>query len=125
MELWINPACSKCRAAMAALDASGAAYVVRRYLESPPTAAELEAVLGRLELEPWEMVRMGEAAATEATLEMLPRDATHRADWIAAMVQHPELIQRPIVTASDGTTVVGRSPEALERVLAAERGSGT
>lgn len=106
------------------LDAAGAPYVVRRYLESPPTAAELEAVLSRLGLEPWELVRMGEAEATAAGLETLPRDAAHRTDWISVMVQHPVLIQRPILTASDGTTVVGRTSEALEEVLAAERGAG-
>jgi len=27
------------------------------------------------------------------------------------------LIQRPIITASDGTTVVGRDPESLARVI--------
>ena len=30
---------------------------------------------------------------------------------------HPVLIQRPILTADDGTTMVGRSPEAVQQVL--------
>jgi len=34
MEIWVNPACSKCRSALSILDAAGAAYTVRRYLES-------------------------------------------------------------------------------------------
>lgn len=125
MEIWLNPACSKCRAATSALDASGEVYIVRRYLETPPTAAELEAVLTRLGLEPWELVRMGESAAAAAGLSALPRDAAHRGDWIAAMVTHPVLIQRPIITASDGTTVVGRTAEEVEKVLSAERSAGT
>ena len=33
----------------------------------------------------------------------------------------PALIQRPIITADDGTTVVGRDPDALGVVIAAER----
>jgi len=121
MEIWLNPACSKCRSAAAALDASGEIYTVRRYLEAPPTREELEAVLARLKLEPWDLVRMGEAAALP--LESLAREAAARAQWIDAMVAAPALLQRPIITASDGTTVIGRSPEALEIVIAAEKGA--
>ena len=52
MEIWVNPACSKCQAATAALDEAGATYTVRRYLEDPPTRAELEDLLARLDLDP-------------------------------------------------------------------------
>jgi len=121
MEIWINPACSKCRTALETLDQAGMQYEVRRYLEAPPTAEELTDVLDRLGLEPWEIARMNEPSAAEAGLDTLPRNAEHRAQWISAMTAHPSLIQRPIVTAQDGTTVVGRSPEALEKVIAAER----
>ena len=41
MEIWLNPACNKCRTAVAELDAAGVEYTVRRYLDEPPTAAEL------------------------------------------------------------------------------------
>ena len=115
MEIWINPACSKCRTATAALDEAGIDYTVRRYLDDPPTAAELDDVLDRMGLEPWDIARMTEQPA--AALKGLPRDAAHRADWITAMVTEPILIQRPILTAADGTTIVGRNPEALARVL--------
>ncbi len=36
---------------------------------------------------------------------------------LQALVDHPRLIQRPIITADDGTTVVGRDPESLAKVL--------
>ncbi|MBC7594795.1 MAG: hypothetical protein H7288_12795 [Kineosporiaceae bacterium] len=52
-----------------------------------------------------------------AALKALPKDAAHRADWIGAMVVEPILIQRPILTAADGTTVVGRDEESLSRVI--------
>lgn len=93
MEIWINPACSKCAAATQALDEAGVSYTVRRYLDDPPTAAELDAVLVRLNLDPWHVVRHNEPEA--AALTDLPRDDDHRADWLAAMVAHPILIQRP------------------------------
>ena len=117
MEIWLNPACSKCRTAAAELDAAGVAYTVRRYLDDPPTAAELGAVVTRLGLEPWDVARDREAR--EEGID-LPRDAAHRDTWLAALVAHPRAIQRPIITAADGTTVVGRDETSLRRVIGAE-----
>jgi arsenate reductase len=117
MEIWINPACSKCRTALSTLDEAGISYSVRRYLDDPPTEAELDAVLTRLGLDPWDIARIGEPAAEEAGLAALPRDAENRQRWIAALARHPILIQRPIITADDGTTVVGRTPEALQQAI--------
>jgi arsenate reductase len=57
--------------------------------------------------------------AKETGLADLPRDGEHRDHWITAMVENPILIQRPILTADDGTTVVGRDPESLEEVVRA------
>jgi arsenate reductase (glutaredoxin) len=116
MEIWINPECSKCQAATAALDEAGVPYTVRRYLDDPPTAAELEAVLARLGLDPWHITRLNEPAA--AALESLPMNESHRADWIAALIATPILIQRPILTTDDGTTAIARDPETLSRLLA-------
>ena len=83
MEIWVNPACSKCRAATAALDEAGVSYTVRRYLDDPPTREELEAVLARLDLEPWHITRTGEpeAAAREGPVEdaSTPRTMAGRA----------------------------------------------
>jgi len=120
MEIWVNPACSKCRAATAYLDEAGVDYTVRRYLDEPPTVEELTHVLDRLALEPWDVARTGEAVAKDIGLTELPRDAASRERWVAAMVEHPILIQRPILTADDGTTVVGREPDALRRVVDAQ-----
>ncbi len=113
----MNPACAKCRTAKAALDEAGVTYTERRYLDQPPTADELRDVLDRLGLEPWDVTRMNETAAKELQLRALPRDAEHRDAWVEHLVTHPRLIQRPIITADDGTTVVARDPESLARVL--------
>jgi arsenate reductase (glutaredoxin) len=117
MEIWLNPACSKCRTAVAELDAAGVDYTVRRYLDDPPTPAELAVVLARLGLEPWDVARPKEAA--EEGID-LPRTADAREAWLEALSRHPRALQRPIITAADGTTVVGRDPDALAEVLAAE-----
>ncbi|MEU9579821.1 ArsC/Spx/MgsR family protein [Streptomyces chilikensis] len=118
MEIWINPACSKCRSALSLLDEEGADYTVRRYLEDVPAEDEIRAVLDRLGLEPWEITRMQEAVAKELGLGEWPKDAGSRDRWITALAAHPRLIQRPIITAEDGTAVVARSEEAVREALA-------
>ncbi|MEU0290346.1 arsenate reductase family protein [Streptomyces sp. NPDC006147] len=117
MEIWINPACSKCRSAISLLDAEGADYTVRRYLEDVPSEDEIREVLERLGLEPWDITRTQEAAANDLGLKDWPRDAGARDRWIAALAAHPKLIQRPIITADDGTAVVARSEEAVRDAL--------
>ncbi len=116
IEIWLNPACSKCRSAVSELDAAGADYVVRRYLEDPPDAGEIAAVLDRLGLEPWDLARPAETA--EAGID-LPHEPAHRQAWIDALAAHPRALQRPVLTAADGTTVVGRDPASVARVIAA------
>ena len=117
MEIWLNPACSKCRTAVSELDAAGVDYTVRRYLDEPPTPAELAEVVTRMGLEPWDVARDKEAR--EEGID-LPRDAAHRDEWLAALAAHPRALQRPIITAADGTTVIGRDPDSLSRVVDAE-----
>ncbi|MER6191991.1 arsenate reductase family protein [Streptomyces cyaneofuscatus] len=117
MEIWINPGCSKCRGAVSLLDAEGADYTVRRYLEDVPSAEEIQDVLDRLGLEPWDITRTQEAAAKELGLKEWPRDAGSRERWVTALSEHPKLIQRPIITAEDGTAVVARSEEAVRDAL--------
>jgi len=117
MEIWINPACSKCRSAISLLDAEGADYTVRRYLEDVPSEDEIRAVLDRLGLEPWDITRTQEAAAKELGLKDWERDADTRERWIAALATHPKLIQRPIITADDGTALVARTDEAVRDAL--------
>ncbi|SCK37038.1 Arsenate reductase and related proteins, glutaredoxin family [Streptomyces sp. SceaMP-e96] len=68
MEIWLNPACSKCRSAVEILDEEGARYTVRKYLEDPPSADDLRDVLTRLGLEPWDITRTQEAEAKELGL---------------------------------------------------------
>jgi arsenate reductase len=117
VEIWINPACSKCRSALSILDAADADYTVRRYLDDVPTPAEIEDVLGRLGLDPWDIVRTGEPDAKELGLKDWPRTPETREKWVAALAEHPKLIQRPIITADDGRAIVARTEEAVRSVL--------
>ena len=117
MEIWINPRCTKCRSALSILDAENADYTVRRYLDDPPSEAELREVLGRLGLEPWDITRTGEKVAEDLGVSGWPRTPEDRDRWIHALAEHPILIQRPIITADDGSAVVARTDEAVRSTL--------
>lgn len=95
----------------------GRDYSVRRYLDDPPSAEELRDLLRRLALEPWEIVRIEEPVAREIGLVSWERSAGTRGQWVEAMVRHPILIQRPIITADDGTAVLALTREAVRSVL--------
>ena len=114
LEYWHNPRCSKSRAGKELLDTAGATYTERRYVDDSPTAAELDRVLTALGMQPWEIVRMGEDVAKELDLASLPHD---RKKWIAVMVEHPILIERPILVTSDGQAALGRPTEDLKALL--------
>ena len=114
LTLWHNQRCSKSRGAREILDAAGVAFTERRYLDDPPTARELEAVLVALGKEPWEIARMGEDVAKQLKLRDEPHD---RKRWIALMVANPVLIERPILLTADGRAVIGRPPEAVRDLL--------
>ncbi|MEU4341029.1 arsenate reductase family protein [Nocardia sp. NPDC023852] len=112
-EIWHNPRCSKSRNATAFLDETGVEYSVRKYLDEPPTAAELRDVLRRLGAEPWDITRIGEQIAKDLGMASWGRTAEDRDRWIEALAEHPKLIQRPIVLTADGGAVVARDDAAL------------
>jgi arsenate reductase len=113
MEIWHNPRCTKSRQAKAALDEAGLKYTERRYLDEPPTAAELDAVLTKIGAEPWEVARLNEPVAKDLGLKTMEHD---RARWIEIMVANPVLIQRPIIVM-DEQAVVARDPQAVKTAL--------
>ena len=117
MEIWHNPSCSKCATARASLDEARVPYRLRAYLAEPPSAEELTEVLRRLDARAWDICRTGEPAATGLGMADWPRDDVTEPRWVAAMVAHPELIQRPILLLDDGSALVGRTPEALDEAV--------
>lgn len=55
-----NPRCSKSRAALELLEARGLQPQVVRYLETPPSAAELKAILAKLGIPARQLLRTGD-----------------------------------------------------------------
>ena len=113
LTLYHNPRCSKSREALALLEARGLAPTVVRYLETPPDAETLRAVLGTLGLSARQLLRSGEDAYKTLGLA---DPALTEAQLVDAMVAHPILIERPILVAGD-RAVVGRPPEKVLEIL--------
>lgn len=111
--LWHNPHCSKSREALALLREHGVEPTLVNYLETPPSAAELDRVLFLLDLEPREFMRKEEDAWRDAGLDDPSLD---RQALIAAMVAHPILIQRPVAIHGN-RAVLGRPPERVLDLL--------
>lgn len=113
LEIWHNPRCSKSRQTLAILTERGLEPTIIEYLKDPPTAARLEWVLEQLGERPRDLMRKKEALYKELGL----RDSDHTDDeLVAIMVEHPKLIERPVVIHGD-RAAVGRPPEAIEAIL--------
>ncbi|TXD37744.1 arsenate reductase (glutaredoxin) [Lujinxingia vulgaris] len=111
LTIWHNPRCSKSRQTLALLEERAVALTVRRYLDDPPSLAELREVLSKLNIKASDLVRKKEAVFKELGLADADDDAL-----IEAMATHPKLIERPIVIAEDDAAI-GRPPEDVLRLL--------
>ena len=109
VKIYHNPKCSKSRATLQILQEQGADTEVVEYLETPPSREELERIIQGLGISPRELMRKGEAEYTEAGLD---NPALSDAQLIQGMLDHPRLIERPIVV-KDGKVVIGRPPERV------------
>jgi arsenate reductase len=108
--IWHNPRCSKSRETLAILRAEpGVEVEVVKYLETPPSAAELSRLIGLAGLRPKEALRRGEPGA--AALADVGQDGT-----LAAMARDPILIERPLVETERGVRLC-RPPEKVREIL--------
>jgi arsenate reductase len=113
LTLYHNPFCSKSRGALEILEARGLTPNIVRYLETPPRAAELQAVLGKLGIPARELLRTGEDAYKSLNLA---NPSLTEAQLIDAMVANPKLIERPIIISGE-RAVIGRQPEKLLELI--------
>lgn len=103
LTIWHNPRCSTSRRTLAGLEQAGGPLVVRRYLDDPPTVAELRA----LGLPAADLIRWKEV--TDFTPDQ-PED-----ELFARLAAAPQLLQRPVVI-DHGAVWVGKA--AAERFAA-------
>ena len=112
LTIFHNPKCSKSRETLALLEHRGLAPRIVEYLTTPPSAAELARIVKQLGIAPEALVRKGEDVYKAKYAGRTLSDA----EWIAAMVADPVLIERPIVVAN-GKAAIGRPPERVLELL--------
>ena len=110
--IYHNPRCTKSRATLELLRQRGIEPDIVLYLETPPDAPELRAIVNKLRLEPEQLVRKGEEVYKSKYAGKVQSDA----QWIQAMVDDPVLIERPIVVHGE-RAVIGRPPENVEALF--------
>ena len=112
MKIYHNPRCSKSRQTHNIIKESGQEVEIIEYLKTPPTAEELEDVLQKLNLPIEYLIRTGEEIYKT---EYKGKELTD-AEWIEALVEHPNMLERPIVVNND-QAILGRPPENVQKLL--------
>lgn len=109
--IYHNPRCSKSRQTLELILAQGIEPSVVEYLNTPPSAAELKAILQKLGKPATEIVRRKEAQEEGIDVNALSEDAL-----ISALANHPRAIERPIVV-NGAKAAMGRPPESVLDIL--------
>jgi arsenate reductase len=92
--------------ALSLLEEHGARPTQVKYLETPPTEAQIREVLRLLGIPAIDLVRRGESTFRELSLS----STTPENELISAMASHPALIERPVII-TETRAVIGRPPE--------------
>lgn len=108
-----NPRCSKSRATLNVLEENGIEPEIILYQNAPPSVEQLTSILKKLNMQPRELMRKGQSEYKEQGLD---NEQLSDAELIAAMIETPILIERPIVLAN-GKASIGRPPESVLEIL--------
>jgi len=110
--IYHNPKCSNSRACLALIREAGVEPRIVEYLKTPPSRAELAALVAKMGIGPGDLVRAKEAAYAELGLA-----GASDAALLDAMAAHPILINRPIVVTAKGAALC-RPPERVTGLIA-------
>jgi len=106
-----NPNCGTSRKTLEILRESGAEVTVREYMKNPPSRAELERLYERADMTAREGLRAKENLAQELGLLDASDDQI-----LDAMMEHPILINRPLVETDKGVRLC-RPQEVVRDIL--------
>lgn len=111
--IYHKPTCTTCRQAVQLLKDSGQSYTAINYYEHSFTKAQLKALLKKAGLSPRDVLRTKEEIYQELGLgkKQLSDD-----ELIEVMVEHPDLIQRPIVEKGD-RAILARPADSIKTLL--------
>ncbi|MTI14773.1 arsenate reductase (glutaredoxin) [Sansalvadorimonas verongulae] len=111
--IYHNPRCSKSRQTLQLLQENGVEPEVVLYLEDTPPLETLARIIVMLGVSVREFMRTGESAYKDNNLK---DSSLSDRQLLEAMVEHPKLIQRPVVLAN-GQARIGRPPESVLEIL--------
>jgi arsenate reductase (glutaredoxin) len=111
--IWHNPKCSTSRKVLELIRAKGVEPRIVDYVKSPPSAAEIRTVLREMGLRPRDLLRRRGTPFDALGLDDPKRSDT---ELIAAMAEHPILIERPVVRSPKGTRLC-RPVERVQEIL--------
>jgi arsenate reductase len=113
LTIYHNPACGNSRGALEILRERKAEFEIVEYLKNPPTRAALEKILAMLEGPAADLVRKDKRFGE---LGLSAADYTTPAKIVSLLLEHPELMQRPIVIRGK-RAIIARPPEKLTPLL--------
>ncbi len=112
IKIYHNPRCAKSRAALQILEEKKVPHEVVKYIDEPLTFDELQGLLEKLGMYPFELIRTNEQIWKNefADKEMDDNELT------LTMIEYPQLMQRPIIE-DDERAIVARPPELANEML--------
>ena len=110
--IYHNPKCTKSREALEIIKNSGKEFKIRKYLNDPLSEDELNGLLKKLQFSPLQLIRQNESVWKDDFKTLNLSDG----DLISIMVNHPKLIERPVVE-NDNRAVIGRPPSNIDLIL--------
>jgi len=111
--IWHNPKCSTSRKVLEMIRAKGVEPQIVDYQKTPPSAAEIKAALKAMGMKPRDLLRRKNTPYDELGLD---DPKLSDAQLVAAMADHPLLIERPVVQTKKGTRLC-RPVERLQEIL--------
>ena len=100
--IYHNPSCGTSRNVLAAIREAGHAPTVIEYLKTGWTRPQLDALLKAMNAAPRDILRVRGTPAAELGLD---KPAASNEAILSAMVAHPILVERPIVTSPKGAAL--------------------
>ena len=120
--IYHNPECGTSRNTLAMIRNAGIEPHVVEYLKTPPSRAMLESLIERAGLSPRELLR--EKGTPYAELGLGDEGLNDRT-LVDAMMEHPILINRPLVVSSLGVRLCRPSEAVLDILPSSQRGAFT
>lgn len=111
--IYQKPTCSTCREALKIIKAHTDDFRAINYYEEPFSKSRLKALIQKAGLQPRDILRTKEDIYKQLGLAKKPQTDDQ---LIALMVQHPDLIQRPLVETK-GAAMLARPAETVKKIL--------